>query len=262
MPTTLDQILASTSATLPALREQRHAIETTAEAAPAPRTFLPAGSPSQLALIAEVKRKSPSQGTISAGLDPVAHARRYAGAGASAISVLTDSPFFGGSLDDLRAVSAAVAVPCLRKDFILDELQILEARGAGAAAVLLIVRALSPGRLRQLLAATRAAGLEALVEVHDARELTIALDTDARIIGVNSRNLDNFQIDIEAAWALIARIPADRLAIAESGMTNAADVQRAANAGADGVLIGTALSSSSDPSELARQVASIPRIGR
>ncbi len=262
MPTTLDQILASTSATLPALRERRQAIRALAEQAIAPTPFLPSTQRQHLALVAEVKRRSPSQGAISESLDPVAHATSYAAAGASAISVLTDGPYFGGSLEDLRAVSAAVEVPCLRKDFILDELQILEARAAGASAVLLIVRALSPSRLAGLLRAAHEAQLEALVEVHDARELEIALDTEARIIGVNSRNLDDFRIDIAAAWALIRRIPRDRVAIAESGMASGADVQRAADAGADGVLIGTALSSSPDPFALAQLVASIPRIGR
>lgn len=262
MPTTLDQILASTTATLPSLRERRKAIQQAADQATSPVAFLPASARQHLALIAEVKRRSPSQGTISEALDPVAHAKSYAAAGASAISVLTDGPYFGGSLDDLRAVSAAVPVPCLRKDFILDELQILEARSVGASAVLLIVRALTPVRLKELLRATRDAGLEALVEIHDARELEVALGTDARIIGVNSRNLDDFRIDIAAAWALIRRIPRDRLAIAESGMAAAGDVQRAADAGADGILIGTALSSAPDPSALAQQFASIPRIGR
>lgn len=262
MPTTLDQILASTDSTLPALRERRASIEQAAASASRPVPFLPAAPTPHLRLIAEVKRRSPSVGAISESLDPVAHARNYAAGGASAISVLTDGPYFGGSLDDLRAVAAAVRVPCLRKDFILDELQILEARAAGASAVLLIVRALSPARLAQLLQATRDAGLEALVEIHDARELDVALESKARIIGVNSRNLDNFHIDIDVAWKLISRIPADRLAIAESGMGSTADVQRAADAGADGVLIGTALSSSPDPLALARQLVSISRRGR
>lgn len=262
MPTTLDQILASTAASLPALRVRRAAIERAAEQRASPKPFLPADPIPHLRLIAEVKRRSPSAGAISQSLNPVAHARHYAAAGASAISVLTDGPYFGGSLDDLRVVAEAVDVPCLRKDFILDELQILEARAAGASAVLLIVRALTPLRLSELLRATQAAGLEALVEVHDARELDIALASGARIIGINSRNLDDFRIDIAAAWALIRRIPSDRLAIAESGMASAEDVARAADAGADGVLIGTALSSSPDPRTLAQALASIPRIGR
>ncbi len=262
MPTTLEQILATTRAGLPSLHGRGAELERGAADTPAPAPFLAPWDRNRLALIAEVKRRSPSAGTISAGLDPVAHARAYAAAGASAISVLTDGPYFGGSLADLEAVAAAVPVPCLRKDFILDELQLLEARVAGASAVLLIVRALSQERLVALLAAARAAGLAALVEVHDAAELDRALDTDARYLGVNSRNLDTFAIDVRAAWALLGRIPADRVAIAESGMASEADVRAAAAAGADGVLIGTALSGAADPSALARAVASLPRTGR
>jgi indole-3-glycerol phosphate synthase len=213
-------------------------------------------------LIAEVKRRSPSQGTISAGLDPAAHAAAYAGAGASAISVLTDGPFFGGSLDDLVAVRARVAVPLLRKDFIIDELQIAEARGAGASAVLLIVRALTPARLVELAAAARDFGLDVVVETHDAGELEIALASGATIIGVNSRNLDTFEIDIDSAWGLIATIPADRIAVAESGMETVDDVVGASAAGTDLVLIGTALSSSYDPGALATVCASVRRRSR
>ncbi len=262
MPTTLEQILATTRAGLPALQPRRRELERRAAAAPVRPAFLGGWDPSRLALIAEVKRRSPSAGTISAGLDPVSHARAYAAAGASAISVLTDGPFFGGSLGDLEQVAAAVTVPLLRKDFILDEVQILEARVAGASAVLLIVRALPLPRLRQLLAFSRDLGLEALVEAHDAAELALALETDARYLGVNSRNLDSFAIDVDAAWTLLSRIPADRVAIAESGMASEADVRRAADAGADGVLIGTALSGATDPSGLACVVSSMSRQGR
>ncbi len=262
MPTTLEQILASTTLGLVGLRTRRAAIEAAAAKAPAPRPFLPSGPRPKVALIAEVKRRSPSAGTISETLDPVAHARAYAAAGASVISVLTEGQHFGGSLADLEGVSAAVSVPCLRKDFILDELQILEARAAGASAVLLIVRALSPSRLAELLRATHDCGLDALVEIHDAGELAVALDSEARVIGVNSRNLDTFRIDIPAAWRLIRRIPSDRLAIAESGMATEADVRLASESGADGVLIGTALSSALEPADLAQRCASVPRIPR
>jgi indole-3-glycerol phosphate synthase len=213
-------------------------------------------------LIAEVKRRSPSAGDIRSDLDPTIHAGRYARSGATAVSVLTDGPFFGGSLEDLKAVSVTAGIPTLRKDFILDEIQIAEARAAGASAVLLIVRALSPARLRDLLAHTRSLGLEALVEAHDARELDTALEAGASIVGINSRNLDDFRIDIDAAWALIARMPKDVVAIAESGMATQADVERAAEAGADGVLIGTALSSAPDPSALVQAVTGIVRRGR
>jgi indole-3-glycerol phosphate synthase len=262
MPSTLDRILASTREQLPALRARRREIERRAADAPARPVFPGFREPGRIALVAEVKRRSPSQGTISATLDPASHATAYAEAGASAISVLTDGPFFGGSLEDLAAVAARVALPVLRKDFILDPLQIAEARAAGASAVLLIVRALAPQRLRELAGAAQEWGLATLVEVHDRGELEVALRSDAAVIGVNSRNLDTFGIDIEAAWSLLGQIPSDRIAIAESGLTTEADVRRAAAAGADGVLIGTALSGAADPSALARAVVSVSRVGR
>jgi len=262
MPTTLERILASTRATLAPLQARRSEIEASALRTPVPPPFLSRWERGRVALVAEVKRRSPSAGTISAELDPVAHAATYARAGATAVSVLTDGPFFGGSLDDLRAVVRAAGIPALRKDFILDEVQIAEARAAGASAVLLIVRALSKARLTELLAVTRGLGLEALVEAHDARELDVALEAGAGVVGINSRNLDDFQIDIAAAWALIERIPAAVVAIAESGMASVADVRRAADAGADGVLIGTALSGSADPAGLVASVSSVPRRGR
>jgi len=262
MPSTLDRILASTSEGIPALRARRREIERAADRAPLPPPFLGHWDRSRVALVAEVKRRSPSQGIISAALDPVAHATAYAAAGASAISVLTDGPFFGGSLDDLVQVAAAVRLPVLRKDFILDPLQVAEARSAGAAAVLLIVRALAPERLGQLSRAAGDWGLTALVEVHDSRELDTALEAGATVIGVNSRNLDTFTIDTEAAWRLLGSIPADAVAIAESGLASAAEVRRAAELGADGVLIGTALSRAADPSALARELASVARRGR
>ncbi len=262
MATKLDQILATTRAGLPALYARRNEIERLAVASSARPEFLAGWDRSRTALIAEVKRRSPSQGTIRADLDPVAHAGAYAAAGASAISVLTDGPFFGGSLEDLHAVAARVRVPILRKDFILDELQVAEARAAGASAVLLIVRALSPGRLAELARAARDWGLATLVEVHDEQELEIALHAEAPVIGINSRNLDTFDIDVASAWKLLARIPADRIAVAESGMATEADVRLAADAGADAVLIGTALSGAADPAALARALTAVPRRGR
>ncbi len=262
MPTTLERIIATTAATLPPLRARRSEIEAKALDTPSPRPFLSRWDRKRVALVAEVKRRSPSAGAISTDLEPTVHASRYARAGASAVSVLTDGPFFGGSLEDLKAVSATAGIPTLRKDFILDEIQIAEARAAGASAVLLIVRALTPARLRDLLAAARTLDLDAMVEAHDARELDVALEAGATIIGINSRNLDDFRIDIDAAWALIARIPREIVAIAESGMATRQDVERAAQAGADGVLIGTALSSAPDPSALVAAVTAVPRTGR
>jgi indole-3-glycerol phosphate synthase len=261
MPT-LSGILETTRATIPALRKRKAEIEAKAGQSPLPPTFLGNRDSSRLALIAEVKRRSPSSGEIAPSLDPVSHAQAYTRAGATAISVLTDGPYFGGSLEDLQAVARSISVPVLRKDFIVDELQIAEARGAGASAILLIVRALPPERLAELAGAARDWGLEALVEVHDAQELDVALENGARIVGVNSRNLDTFAVDTRAAWTLFRRIPPDILAVAESGMTSEEDARRAAESGADAVLVGTALSAARDPSALAAQLASIPRIGR
>jgi indole-3-glycerol phosphate synthase len=182
----------------------------------------------------------------------------YAGHGAAAISVLTDGPFFGGSIQDLRAAARSSSVPVLRKDFILDEVQILEARAAGAAAVLLIVRALGP-RLKALLRCAADLGLDALVEVHTSEELSEALEAGGSIIGVNSRDLDTFEIDTEAAWKIVADVPAELIAVAESGMSGTEDVRRAAAAGADAVLIGTALSAAASPAALLGDLTRVTR---
>jgi indole-3-glycerol phosphate synthase len=262
MPVSLDQILTSTRDRLAGLRARRAAVEREAADAPPPASLAAALRRESVAVIAEVKRRSPSAGTIRDDLDPGERAERYARHGAAAISVLTDGPFFGGSVADLRAAAARTSVPVLRKDFILDELQILEARGAGAAGVLLIVRALAPGRLQALLTCAADAGLDALVEVHTAAETARALDAGARLVGVNSRDLDSFRIDAGAAWALLRELPADHVAVAESGMATAADVETAARAGADAVLIGTALSSAADPDGLLARLSRIPRRAR
>lgn len=262
MAVSLDQILDSTRRGLPSLRERRGALEREAELRPAPPSLRHALRRERVAVVAEVKRRSPSAGVIRGDLDPRERAAVYARHGAAAISVLTDRPHFGGSVDDLRAAASRVEVPLLRKDFILDELQVIEARAAGAAAVLLIVRALPPGRLETLLGCARSAGLEALVEVHTAAELDHALGAGAEIVGVNSRDLDTFRIDVAGAWELIGRVPADRVAVAESGMQGPEDVARAAAAGADAVLIGTALSAAADPASLLRQLCEVTRRGR
>ena len=217
---------------------------------------------SDISLVAEVKRRSPSAGEIRADLNPPSQASQYARGGARAISVLTDGPHFGGSPEDLRAVSRAVKVPILRKDFIIEELQIVEARSLGASAVLLIVRILEPTRLKALHAFARSIGLDVLVETHTPAELDTALEAGAEIVGVNSRDLDTFAIDVEKAWAMVARVPAHVIAVAESGMATRADVERAAAAGADAVLIGSALSASTDPAGLAGSLSSVRRTGR
>jgi indole-3-glycerol phosphate synthase len=178
------------------------------------------------------------------------------------VSVLTDEPFFGGSIRDLEAAARSCALPLLRKDFILDEVQILEARVAGASAVLLLVRILEPARMKELLRYAEQVGLDALVEVHSREELVTALESDARVIGVNSRDLDSFAVDTGSAWKLIPEIPADRIAVAESGLLCQADVVAASEAGADAVLVGTALSTSHSPEALLEEFARVPRHGR
>ena len=261
MPVSLDQILDSTRHGLPALRGRAPALAREAAAAPVPRSFAGALRRERVAVIAEVKRRSPSAGSIREDLDPAERAALYARHGAAAVSVLTDAPFFGGSIDDLRAAGHA-GVPLLRKDFILDEVQIVEARAAGASAVLLIVRALSDDRLRHLLRSAEAHGLDALGETHTAPEIDRALAAGARIVGVNSRDLDTFRIDIAAAWELLARVPSDVIAVAESGMGTAGDVMRAAEAGADAVLVGSALSAAADPTAVLETLCGVPRRGR
>jgi indole-3-glycerol phosphate synthase len=262
MAVSLDQILASTRRGLPSLRERRVALEREAAACPRPPSLAAALRRERLAVVAEVKRRSPSAGVIRDDLDPRERALLYARHGAAAISVLTDRPHFGGSVDDLRAAASEVNVPLLRKDFILDELQVIEARAAGAAAVLLIVRALAPERLAALLACARGSELEALVEVHTAAELDRALSAGSEIVGVNSRDLDTFSIDVRAAWELLGRVPANLVAVAESGMKVPEDAERAAAAGADAILVGTALSAAADPAGLLRQFSQVSRHGR
>ena len=261
MPVSLDQILRSTRVGLDSLHARRATLERAVAEAGVPPSFRAALQKGNVAVIAEVKRRSPSRGAIREDLDPGERAALYAHHGAAAISVLTDGPYFGGSIEDLRAAVRQSSVPVLRKDFILDEVQILEARAAGAAAVLLIVRALG-SRLGALLRYAVDQRLDALVEVHTAEELDIALGAGASIIGVNSRDLDTFKIDIETAWKVLAGVPAESIAVAESGMAGTADVQRAAAAGADAVLIGTALSAAASPAGLLRDLTGVARRGR
>lgn len=198
------------------------------------------------ALIAEVKKASPSAGIICADFDPVRIAREYEAAGAACLSVLTDEKFFQGSAEYLRQIRAAVKLPLLRKDFIIDERQILEAAEIGADAILLIARILNDGELRIFHGLATGAGLAALVEVHDEAEMDRALTIGARLIGVNNRDLDTFKVDLGTTERLAARVAKDAYAreillVAESGLNTAADVQRTTRAGARAILVGEAL---------------------
>lgn len=269
MSVSLDQILDQTRRGLPDLKARRPQLERAAADAGRPVPFAAVLRGENLALIAEVKRRSPSAGTIKESIDPVHQAAMYVAGGAAAISVLTDGPFFGGSLVDLSSVVGHVGapgakrrVPVLRKDFVLSEEQLLESRAAGASAALLIVRALGRDRLRQLLQFAQTTGLETLVEVHDRTELNIALEAEAPVVGVNSRDLSSFRIDVAAAWALFQVIPSGTVAVAESGMASVADVEAAASSGADAVLIGTALSAAAEPNVLAAALSGVKRRGR
>lgn len=212
-----------------------------------------------LRVIAEVKRASPSKGAIAPGLDAVAQGLSYVRGGAAAISVLTEPTRFGGSLEDLERVAATVSVPVIRKDFLVAPVQLLEARVAGASAALLIVRSLSPEQLLALMDAAREIGLATLVEVRDLGELERALAVGAEVIGVNNRNLETLVIDPATAPAVISHIPSSVIAVAESGMVAPADLEAPAEAGADAVLIGSAISAAPSPESAVRALAMVPR---
>jgi len=198
-------------------------------------------------IIGECKRRSPSRGLLRREYDPAAIAREYQAAGAAAISVLTEPTFFSGSLDHLRAVRAAVDVPVLRKDFLVTDFQILESAASGADAVLLIVGALNRDQLECLIARTRAMKLAALVEVHDRRELDMALEANASIIGVNSRNLRTLEVDVAVFDELAPFIPPGVIAVAESGLRTPADLARLRSGRYNAFLIGERLMTERSP---------------
>jgi indole-3-glycerol phosphate synthase len=194
-----------------------------------------------VALIAEVKKASPSKGVIRQEFDPVSISRIYAQHGADCLSVLTDEKFFQGHLDYLRGIRNAVELPLLRKDFVLDEYQVLEARAAGADAVLLIAECLEPTQLRDLAQAIRGLGMTALIEVHNPQNLEFVLECKPLLIGINNRDLNTFQVDLMRTMDLKKRIPDDILVISESGIETATDVQKLARAGVAAVLVGESL---------------------
>lgn len=209
---------------------------------------------SDIRLIAEVKKASPSKGLIRADFDPVAIARRYEETGASAISVLTDEKYFQGSLEYLKQISEVVRLPLLRKDFIIDHMQVYEARAAGADAVLLIVAALSIGRLHDLLELVRNLGMDALVEVHTESELCTALSIGADIVGINNRNLQTFETRLETTLELASMVPPDKVLVSESGINTRADVERLMEAGVDAILVGESLMREEDPGSKVNQL--------
>lgn len=248
MATYLDRILAAHRAA--AAEDRRDLDDLAAEAAgqPPARPFRAALSDSDtIAVISEIKRRSPSKGDLAPDLDPAGLAARYAAGGAAALSVLTDGEFFGGSVADLRAARAAVPIPVLRKDFTVAPADVFDARIMGADAVLLIAAALTPADLGELLQLAGRVGLDALVEVHDEDEAEVALVAGATVIGVNQRDLFTFEVDTERARRVGASLPAHVTRVAESGIGDGDDVRRLADAGFDAVLVGETLVRAADP---------------
>jgi indole-3-glycerol phosphate synthase len=259
----LDRIVATKRVEVEALRPELADIRARAAAAP-PRPDFEAAlrrGPG-VAVIAEVKRRSPSAGEIRGGAGAAEVARRYAGAGVACISVLTDRDYFGGSLEDLQSVAEAVEVPLLRKDFTIDPLQVYEAKAAGASAILLIVRILDDEELRGYRELAESLGLAALVEVHDEAELERAAASGARIIGVNNRDLSTFHTDLAVTERLALLAPAECVLVGESGVRGVDDVARLARAGVDAVLVGEALMRAEDTTAAARSMAAVPRAAR
>lgn len=243
----LDQILAAKQQEIEDLRPRSRELRSKAEQATTARSFgaaMRAGR--HIALIAEFKRRSPSAGWIHETASVADFIKAYSDCGARAISVLTDEKFFGGSLSDLATARMQTTVPLLRKDFVLEEVQLFEARAAGADAVLLIVRALDDARLAGLLTTARGIGLDVLVETHNADEIERALRAGADIVGVNNRDLGNFSVDFNLSRELLAQIPEDVVTVAESGVRTVRDVEQLGAAGIDAVLIGETLMRADD----------------
>lgn len=255
----LDDIVAGVRLDMAARREQvdDETVRAAAARAPAPRDPMPHLRAPGISVIAEVKRRSPSKGDLAAIPDPTVLAGAYSRGGAAAISVLTEERRFGGSLDDLRAVRAAVDTPLLRKDFVVDAYQVHEARAAGADLVLLIVAALDDTRLKDLHDEAVGVGLTPLIEVHDEEETRRAVDLGAELIGVNARNLKTLAVDNDTFGRLAPLIPDDRVKVAESGIFGPSDAQRFADEGARVVLVGEALVKDGDPEGAVRALSGI-----
>jgi indole-3-glycerol phosphate synthase len=267
----LDEILATKRDEVTLLHQPatRDIVRRAALEAPPTRDFVgrllhQARDEGRLGVIAEIKRRSPSKGDLAPDLDAAATAARYASGGATCLSVLTDGPFFGGSVADLHAArDAAGDTPVLRKDFTIDADQVYETRGIGADAILLIVAAIRDrSLLRDLHDLADELGLAALVEVHDERELDVALGVGARLVGINARDLGDFHEDLSLGERLVAHLPAEVVAVAESAIRSPADARRMAAAGFDAVLVGEALVRTDDPAAFVHTLADLPTTGR
>jgi len=258
--TYLDTIVAAHRATAAADDRSLDALLAAARDGSAPRGFADAlrAGPT-LRVISEIKRRSPSKGDLNPDLDPAAVAAAYEAGGAACLSVLTDAEFFGGSATDLQAARAACGLPVLRKDFTVDARDLADARVMGADAVLLIVAALDDAQLRTFLELADELGLDALVEVHDERELDRAADAGARIIGVNQRDLTTFDIDRELAVKLAPRMPDGAVTVAESGIRDVDDARMVAAAGYHAVLVGESVVTSGDQAAAVAALAGVTR---
>ncbi|MCL6515551.1 indole-3-glycerol phosphate synthase TrpC [Alicyclobacillus sp.] len=253
----LERILETKREEVRRLRPRAAELRERAQAMPPCRGFARAIAEAPgLAVIAEVKRASPSKGLIAPVFHPAATAAVYERAGAAAISVLTDEVYFQGSIADLMAVRDRVRLPVLRKDFILDEVQVDEARAAGADAILLICAALSKERLRELAAYGRSLGLDTLIEVHDVHELDAALAAEPSVLGVNNRDLRTFEVSLETTRIVLSQVPAGTLVIGESGVHTAEDAARMAAYGARGILVGESLMRAGGEDEVAERLTS------
>lgn len=262
MATYLDRILDSHRVRAAADHRSPEALAEAASQGDPPRSFRQALSVPGLSVIAEIKRRSPSAGPLAEELDPAQVAGDYAAGGAACLSVLTDTDFFGGSPADLSEAREASGLPVLRKDFVVSEADVCDTRLMGADAVLLIVAALSADELTRLSALSRRLGLDALVEVHDERELAVAVDAGATIIGVNQRDLSSFEVDTERAERLAGRIPAGVVSVAESGVRGPAGAKRLARAGFDAVLVGESLVRAEDRAAAVSELVAVgTRIG-
>jgi indole-3-glycerol phosphate synthase len=258
----LQPIVAAKQAEIRALRPRAPELRRAAESRRPARPFTRVLHGPSVQLIAEFKRRSPSAGWIREAATVADVLPGYEAAGAAACSILTDREFFGGSLEDLEEGRKVTKLPCLRKDFLLDEIQLLESRARGADAVLLIVRLLDDVQLRDLLQTARSPGLDVLTEIHEAAELELALAAGARVLGINNRNLASFATNLDTVLALLPNVPPDVTVVAESGIHSAADVARFGAAGIDAVLVGEALMRAADPAALVAELVGHERTTR
>lgn len=254
VPDILARIVDHKRSTLARVSSNRAELERRAAGRPAARDFRGALTASPPAIISEIKQASPSKGVFTEDFQPAAIAKLYASGGAAALSVLTDEEFFKGKLEDLEAARAAVTIPVLRKDFTIDEVHVIQAAAHGADAILLIAAVLDVAQMRGFRELAARYGMAALVEVHDDQELDAALESGAEIVGVNNRNLHTFQVSLDTALRLVAKMPAGVVKVAESGIHSRADVERLRATGFHAFLVGEHLMKSADPAAALREL--------